>query len=138
MSPTIHAAGIVLMARTAPFSVLLLKHKNRWDLPKGHAEPGEQLRETALRETQEETGIAQAEIDLDPSFEFALEYEVFGKRRGAYHKRVTYFLGFVPQQLDVQLTEHIGYQWCDWPLGPLQAETIDPLFAAVEKHLGEP
>jgi ADP-ribose pyrophosphatase YjhB (NUDIX family) len=33
-----------------------------WDLPKGHQEEGEDIRTTALREVQEETGVGQLEL----------------------------------------------------------------------------
>lgn len=42
----------------------LLIHRNgRWDLPKGHVEPGESVAECAVRETAEETGVAGAEVE---------------------------------------------------------------------------
>ena len=43
--------------------VLLLGHATgspRWDIPKGLAEPGEEFRVAAVRELQEETGLAVA------------------------------------------------------------------------------
>ncbi len=36
--------------------VLFIKRAGRWELPKGHREPGESLEETAKREVQEECG----------------------------------------------------------------------------------
>jgi 8-oxo-dGTP pyrophosphatase MutT (NUDIX family) len=135
-SETVHAAGIFLMTRSTPTRFLLMKHKNRWDLPKGHADKGETLVETALRETEEETGIKRKKIALDESFEFWLEYEVSGKKRGDYLKRSTYFLGFVDDACEIKLTEHIGYEWMAWPPAEsIQAQTIDPLIAAVAEHL---
>ncbi|MEZ6133544.1 MAG: NUDIX domain-containing protein [Pirellulaceae bacterium] len=133
---TVDAAGMLLLTRTAPVQFLLMQHSNRWDLPKGHAEPGESILETALRETEEETGISADEIHVDPSFKFAIEYYVTGKKRGDYHKRVTYFLGTVEAPREVELTEHVGFRWFDWPpAGPIQTQTIDPLLAAVGQHL---
>lgn len=46
-----------------PSQALLIGRRDRrsrlvWALPKGHVEPGETLAQTALREVQEETGIA--------------------------------------------------------------------------------
>ena len=37
--------------------VLLINRNGMWDLPKGHQDPGEDIRTTALREVEEETGI---------------------------------------------------------------------------------
>lgn len=131
----VEAAGLILFTRTDPRQFLLMKHADRWDLPKGHAEPNERLDETALRETWEETGIPPAAISIDEHFRFVMEYYVRGKKRGDYHKRVTYFLGWIAQTLPVELTEHIGYQWWQWPVeGPIQAQTIDPLLTAVREH----
>lgn len=134
MSNIVEAAGIVIFARTDPISLLLLKHRSRWDLPKGHAEKGEDIRQTALRETHEETGISSELIELDDSFQYVIEYDVSGKKRGDYRKRVTYFLGFVDSQLDIQLTEHRSYRWWNWPTGHIQQQTIDPLLEAIEAH----
>lgn len=51
------AGGIV----TAPDGTMLLIQRNgRWDLAKGKVEPGETLIQAALREVEEETGMAPA------------------------------------------------------------------------------
>ncbi|MEL7266668.1 MAG: NUDIX domain-containing protein, partial [Planctomycetota bacterium] len=52
--------------KSAPNAFLLMRHAKRWDLPKGHSDPGETLIQTALRETQEETGIALNPDALEP------------------------------------------------------------------------
>ncbi len=135
MSSIVQAAGIVILNRAEPASILLLRHQDRWDLPKGHAEPGESLTETALRETAEETGLAATDIELDAGFQFVIEYHVNGRRRGPHLKRVTYFLGYVDRERPIELTEHIDYRWWSWPVGPVQTQTIDPLLAAVAQHL---
>ena len=57
LSNVVNAAGMLLFALESPPKFLLMRHRDRWDLPKGHAEPGETLLATALRETEEETGI---------------------------------------------------------------------------------
>lgn len=112
-----------------------MKHTDRWDLPKGHAEAGEDILTTALRETQEETGIAAAAIEVDPDFRYVIEYSVRGKKRGDYLKRVTYFLGYIEACSEVALTEHVGYEWFPWPhLGSIQSQTIDPLLEAARAH----
>ena len=136
---TREAAGLMLFTRCEPRQFLLLKHADRWDLPKGHAEPNESLLQTALRETVEETGIPATAIAVDERFCFVTEYYVQGKKRGSYHKRVTYYLGTVEQRIDeLHLTEHIGFQWWAWPVdGSIQQQTIDPLLAAVGEYFGQ-
>jgi len=122
---------------STPSKFLLMRHPDRWDLPKGHAEAGESLRETALRETVEETGIPVTQITLDPDFQWALSYFVTYRRSGdrQFEKTVTYFLGYLPRVAEIACTEHAGYQWFDWnPPHQIQVQTIDPLLAAVQQH----
>ena len=42
--------------------ILFIHRKGKWDLPKGKAEKNETIRETALREVMEETGIKRLRI----------------------------------------------------------------------------
>ena len=42
--------------------VLWIQRNGKWDLPKGKLEPGERLEEAAVREVEEETGIADLTI----------------------------------------------------------------------------
>ena len=115
-----------------------MRHRDRWDLPKGHCEKDETFRETALRETEEETGISPALISLDPDFCFELTYPVTYRRRGhqIFQKQVRYFLGTLGEKPPLVLTEHESAQWFDWdPPHQIQSQTIDPLLAAVATHL---
>lgn len=41
---------------------LMIYRNGVWDLPKGHMEEGEDIRKTALREVQEETGLQVLEL----------------------------------------------------------------------------
>jgi len=166
-NPVVSAAGILLMTRpksaaaalndspvattpdgevsnesgpeaAAGRQFLLMRHHDRWDLPKGHAEPGESPRQTALRETEEETGIDASRITLDETFVYSVAYPVTYRNHGdrVFEKRVTYFIGYVDQPWPVTCTEHVGHQWFGWdPPHRIQAQTIDQLMAAVEAHL---
>lgn len=135
----VRAAGILLMWKTdLPVEFLLMRHRDRWDLPKGHCESGESFRDAALRETEEETGIPADQIDLDAEFFFDLFYPVRYKRYGdrVFEKQVRYFLGYLSDKPELILTEHESAKWFAWcPPHAIQQQTIDPLLAAVAKHL---
>lgn len=56
----VNAGGGLVSNRRSDF--LLINRNGMWDLPKGHQESGEDIRTTALREVQEETGIDQLQL----------------------------------------------------------------------------
>jgi len=51
----VNAGGGLVSNRRGDF--LLISRNGKWDLPKGHQDPGEEIDVTALREVTEETGI---------------------------------------------------------------------------------
>jgi 8-oxo-dGTP pyrophosphatase MutT (NUDIX family) len=116
---------------------LLMRHPTRWDLPKGHVDPGETELECAYRELCEETGIPADAIELDPDFRFTEEYLVRSARTEGELRRKTLvvFLGTLTRISPIQCSEHQSYEWFPWPPRPIQAQTIDPLLAAVERHI---
>ena len=135
LSNVVNAAGMLLFALESPPKFLLMRHRDRWDLPKGHAEPGETLLATALRETEEETGIQPTTISVDKDFQFVLEYPVTYRKHGECLKRVTYYLGYIAATRAVAVTEHEGYLWWMWPqTESIQLQTIDPLLTAAREH----
>ena len=73
-----HAGGVVYRLFDGKPKYLLVtatKGPKQWVLPKGHIEPGERPRETAVREVQEETGVwARVRKDLS-SIEFVSDGE---------------------------------------------------------------
>lgn len=118
-----------------------MKHKDRWDLPKGHVDPGESDLEAAFRELEEETGISADEVEVDSSFLFEHQYAVSGKRysggeKGEILKTLIVFLGYIPQQKQIIHTEHPDSRWFDWdPPHLIQKRTIDPLLEQLSEHL---
>ncbi|QEG42927.1 bis(5'-nucleosyl)-tetraphosphatase [Roseimaritima ulvae] len=137
-SPIVYAAGVLLLTRSQPRQFLLMKHPDRWDLPKGHAEPGESAVQTAVREMQEETGIDPASVSLDPQFRHRSVYSVTYRKHPdqEFEKRLTIFLGWVDQPQAIACSEHAACEWMPWdPPHHIQAQAIDPLLAAVEAFL---
>jgi bis(5'-nucleosidyl)-tetraphosphatase len=58
------SAGVVVVRRAAEgWRFLLLRAFNHWDFPKGMVEEGEEPRAAALREVEEESGIADLEFE---------------------------------------------------------------------------
>jgi len=119
-------------------SFLLMKHKSRWDLPKGHIDPGETDIECALREMEEETGISRASVAIDPDFDYRNYYYVRSKRTNGKLKlkELRIYLGRVEHQFEIDLTEHIGFEWVPWsPPHTIQEFTIDPLLESVREFI---
>ena len=117
---------------------LLMVHPTRLDLPKGHIDDGETEIECALRELVEETSITDKDIHLDPDFRFTTHYTVRPPKYGGEkcEKTLVIFLGHLIHDVNIVLTEHEGFRWLDWrPPHQLQAETIDPLLAELERSL---
>lgn len=114
-----------------------MKHKNRWDLPKGHVDPGETQIECALRELWEETAIREADITVDEEFRFSQQYEVRYVRNGyrPQQKELVIFLANLDVHVDLVLTEHLGFEWFDWsPPHSIQEKTIDPVLESVANY----
>ena len=129
----------VLIVRGDPIeSFLLMRHPTRYDVPKGHIDPGETQIECALRELEEETGITSDDIELDTNFCFSSTYEVQPKKFSyrTCQKTTTVFLGRLLRDVEIKVTEHEGHEWRKWqPPHTIQRETIDPLLAKLAEYL---
>ncbi len=135
------SCGILLFEQSGgTCRFLLMRHADRWDLPKGHVDPGESEIECALREFEEETSIPRERIDLDAGFRFEHHYRVPPRKGGGAwrDKTLVVFLGRLLDPHPVEVSEHIGYEWFDWsPPHHIQAQTIDPLLEAVATYARE-
>jgi 8-oxo-dGTP pyrophosphatase MutT (NUDIX family) len=80
------AGSIVVSTRGGAASILLItakRNRNHWVFPKGHVDPGETFEQTALREAEEEAGIAGRIVCPAGTVEFALRRDII---------RVHYFI----------------------------------------------
>jgi len=136
--PPPRACGVLVFRDDPEPSFLLMQHHNRWDLPKGHCEPGEDDLTCALRELEEETGIRAGEIEIDPRFRFTTQYPVRYKRKYGGRqviKTLVIFLGRLKNHVEILTTEHPGFQWFRWsPPHTIQVNTIDPLLKKAAEY----
>jgi bis(5'-nucleosidyl)-tetraphosphatase len=136
----VKSCGFILFRgdRTAPQkSFLLMKHRDRYDLPKGHIEPGESDLECAFREMTEETGIPANAVKIEPDFQYrSVYYPQYARYANeTIEKTLIIFLGWVETPTVMLSSEHLGYEWIDWhPPHQIQAQTIDPLLAEVSAY----
>lgn len=103
--------------------VLLLEradHPGYWQSVTGSCEPGETLRDTALREVREETGLDAARYALN-DWQVQNDYEIYPHWRHRYPPGITrnteHVFGLqLPHRIAVQLTprEHLNSQWLAW------------------------
>jgi 8-oxo-dGTP pyrophosphatase MutT (NUDIX family) len=131
------ACGMLLFRHNPQPEFLLMRHSWRWDLPKGHQDEGESEQACALREMQEETGITPEQVQMDAEFRFSTCYTVQPPYfNGEWVEKVyIIFLGTVPADVVIQVSEHEGYQWFAWqPPHQLQEFLLDPLLEAVKLH----
>jgi 8-oxo-dGTP pyrophosphatase MutT (NUDIX family) len=136
----VQSCGVIVFRARPRLSFLLLRHPHRYDLPKGRREDGESELACALRELEEETGIAAGQVRIDSGFRHERVYYPRYKRLGGrrVEKTLTVFLGWLLEDVPIQPTEHDDFEWFDWRAGRrIQARTIDPLLAALEEHFGD-
>lgn len=138
--PSVRSCGVILFRNEPVREFLLMKHPRLYDLPKGHVEEGETETACALRELDEETGIAPTVVRLDPGFRYTHtyypRYRCFGGVR--VEKTVVIFLGWLPRRVTVRPGEHRSYEWVAWRPPPrIQETAIDPLLACVDRYFSE-
>lgn len=109
------SCGAVVYRKTphGPQYLLLQYGAKHWDFPKGHMEEGETEEQTTIRETQEETGIA--DLVFIPGFRKVIRYS-YRSRGATVRKVVIYRIARTGiKEADVVLShEHIGYEWWDY------------------------
>jgi 8-oxo-dGTP pyrophosphatase MutT (NUDIX family) len=107
------SAGIVLFRRENDKILFLLLHypSGHWDFVKGKMEKGETYRETAIRETKEETGIS--DVNFVDNFEEWIQYN-FQFEGELENKKVVFFLAETKTK-EIEIShEHIDFTWMDY------------------------
>ncbi len=135
MPAKLRSCGVLVVRGDPIDSFLLMQHHARWDIPKGHIEPGETDLECALRETWEETGIEPENLQIIRGFRYEENY-VVNFDDSNHDKTLIVFLGRLIEDCPITVSEHIGHEWLPWnPPHVIQEKTVDPLLADLDRFL---
>ena len=113
--------SVLVVIHTPDLQVLMMERagwKDFWQSVTGSvADESEPLRDTAIREVREETGLDASRYDLR---DWGIEnrFEIFKRHQSRYAPGITHNLEHVfgmevPKPLEVALApaEHVGYRW---------------------------
>lgn len=110
------SSGVIIYNKEGSKIYYLLLHYElgHWDFAKGHIEKGEEEKETARREVEEETGIKN--IEFIHGFREKIQYffrKTYEKKEKPplVFKEVIFYLARTRQK-EVKISfEHLAYQW---------------------------
>ncbi len=98
------AGGLVLNDKK---EVLFIYRGNKWDLPKGRTEKGEEITETAIREVEEECGITNIEIQkkLIKTYHFFIQKGKHRLKETHWYLMHSYYKGELTPQHEEGITK---------------------------------
>lgn len=124
------SAGIVVVRQTQDGArFLLLRAYRNWDFPKGVVEHGERALDAAVRETDEETGIADLTFDWGEDYVETEPYD--GNKVARYYlARTRRDRLRLPVSPELGRPEHHEYRWVDLDeASALTPERLAPVIA---------
>lgn len=123
MSAKKQPVSVLVVIYTAALEVLLLEradHTGYWQSVTGSRDGEETLRDTAIREAFEETGLEASLYELT-DWQLQNHYEIYPHWRHRYAEGVTQNIEHVfglklPARCDIRLSprEHLNFKWLPW------------------------
>jgi 8-oxo-dGTP pyrophosphatase MutT (NUDIX family) len=108
------SAGVVVVRRIeGQWRYLVLRAYRNWDFPKGLVEAGEDALHTAIRETEEETGLRDLAFSWGQDFRETEPY-AGGKVARYYLAQSPAGTVFLPVSPELGRPEHHEYRWLAW------------------------
>ncbi|MCH9638084.1 MAG: dihydroneopterin triphosphate diphosphatase [Betaproteobacteria bacterium] len=115
--------SVLVLIHTTDLQILLLErvdHPGYWQSVTGSQEPNESLRQTALREVTEETGLNPNQFSLI-DWKTQNQYTIYEEWRWRYAPGITQntehiFSLRIPEPIPISVSarEHLGYIWLPW------------------------
>lgn len=113
-----HGAGLIIEREnskgTTVYLILKARWGNHWSYPKGHVNKNEVPLVCALRETFEETGISQEDIQILNGGPINVSYRLNQKTKKVQDgiKRIQLFPAMVKKKTPIKLSrEHTDFKW---------------------------
>jgi bis(5'-nucleosidyl)-tetraphosphatase len=106
-------AGFIIFRKTEEGMKFLFLYRRGgyWNFPKGHFEKGEDAIRTALRETEEETGIKPSDLRIVPNFKTYVRFHFFHAGQKIHDTVILYLAESRQERVVVSPREHSGYAW---------------------------
>lgn len=112
--------------------LLMIRLRERWDLPKGHVETGESSREAAIREVEEECGVVGDVVGNEPLAETWHAYDTYGR----WELKRTVWWQMQARRSDLVAQESEGITEAEWCSTQVVDEHLKQSYRTIKEVVG--